>query len=50
MIVRWRGETVRVVKLDGARAQIARPGVGLRWVSLAQLENIYGAPHEPEAH
>lgn len=36
----WRGQPVRLVRLapDGRRAQIARPGLGLRWVPLGQLE------------
>lgn len=35
---RWRGETVMVVSLRGAKAQIARKGIGLRWVRLVDLE------------
>jgi hypothetical protein len=34
---RWRGETVTVVAVRGARAQIARRR-GLRWVRLEELE------------
>lgn len=37
-IARWRGETVRVVSLRGDKAQIARPGIGLRWVRLDALD------------
>jgi hypothetical protein len=34
----WRGEVVRVIKIAGDKATIARPGVGLRTVKLSELE------------
>lgn len=35
--VRWRNEIVRIVSVRGEKAKIARSGVGLRWVWLAEL-------------
>ncbi len=33
----WRGEPVRIVSQQGAKLQIARVGIGLRWVAAATV-------------
>lgn len=33
----WRGEVVTVVSVKNGKAQIARKGVGLRWVKPEEL-------------
>lgn len=38
--VRWRGELVTVVSVRGEKAKILRPGVGLRWAHIAELEAL----------
>lgn len=38
MRVTWRGEVVRIVSARGDKVQIARKGVGLRWVRVDALE------------
>lgn len=32
ILATWRGETVQIVSRKGDKVQIARSGIGLRWV------------------
>ena len=40
----WRGEAVRIVSRKGDKVQIARAGIGLRWVKADTVQVIEAQP------